>query len=181
MHLNSVIALDFLTICGIHVLINRSKIWSIYRCKVTAVVHIQPAIKDDNILVETHERPSDYCQENSSLPTDSNITKPVIRQFVFANQLTQTNDSTRVKSGIKFSEINSTVTPLENIKEQNADLEHTKKFSSISCKNSKATSAPISSPLESEQYRLCNILDQKSICNMSMHQCYSPTFCKLCS
>ena len=67
MHLNSVIALDFLTICGIHVLINRSKIWSIYRCKVTAVVHIQPAIKDDNILVETHERPSDYCQENSSL------------------------------------------------------------------------------------------------------------------
>lgn len=77
---------------------------------------------------------------------------------MFADQLNQTN-RIEGKSDIELSKLNSTVTLLENIQDKHEDLELISILPSSSSSNPNTINASISSPLESEQHRFCNILD----------------------
>ena len=82
------------------------------------------------------------------------------KQFVFANLLNQpiSVDAIQLKStDIELSKMNSTIPIRENIQKQKEDLEHTHNLPSSSSSISKALSAPILNPLESEQHRFCDI------------------------
>jgi hypothetical protein len=75
------------------------------------------------------------------------------KQIVIADLLSQPKSVDTLRTDIEIGEINSTVTPKENVQEQNEDLELTNNLPSSSYRNSKPTSSQISSPLESEQLR----------------------------